>query len=52
MGAVDKGMQQLEYYLNEHRLRPPALPFQSLVTDRLVERDTTKWITRLYYPVI
>jgi len=29
-----------------------AIPFQMLITDRTKETDSTKWITRLYYPVV
>jgi hypothetical protein len=28
-----------------------AIPFQSLVTDRSKQPDTTKWITNIYTPV-
>jgi hypothetical protein len=28
-----------------------AIPYQSLVTDRMKEPDTMKWLTRLYVPV-
>ena len=27
------------------------LPYVSLVTDRTVEKDSTRWVTRVYYPV-
>jgi hypothetical protein len=50
--AVDEGFRQLEMYMAENRLTSPGRPFQMLITDRLAERDTTKWITRLYYPVL
>jgi hypothetical protein len=29
-----------------------AMPFQLLVTDRSKEKDSTNWITQLYYPVM
>jgi hypothetical protein len=29
-----------------------AIPFQSLITDRVKEPDTAKWITKLYAPVL
>jgi hypothetical protein len=50
--AVEEGFRQLDAYVSEHRTRPPGLPFQSLVTDRRTEPDTSKWITRLYYPIL
>jgi hypothetical protein len=49
--AIEKGLQQLDYFVTEKNFRSPAIPFQLMVTDRLQERDTSKWITRLYYPV-
>ncbi|MGV3657489.1 MAG: hypothetical protein ACO1NX_06025 [Chitinophagaceae bacterium] len=49
--AVDISLQQLENFVSEKGLSAPAIPFQSLVTNRLQQRDTTQWITRLYYPV-
>jgi hypothetical protein len=49
--TVEEGFRQLDVYVNEHRLWSQARPFQSLVTDRLAEPDTAKWITKLYYPV-
>ena len=50
--SIDKAFKQLENYVNDHNRTAPAIPFQSLVTDRMQERDTSKWITRIYYPVI
>ncbi len=49
--TVDKSLQQLENFVAEKGLSAPAIPFQSLITNRLQQRDTTQWITRLYYPV-
>lgn len=48
---VTAGEQQLRYYANDYHKISPAIPFQSLVTNRISEPDSTKWITRLYYPV-
>jgi hypothetical protein len=49
--TVEKSLQQMDYFVAEKGLSAPAIPFQSLVTNRLQEGDTSKWITRLYYPV-
>ena len=48
---VLKGEEELANYLNDYKKISPAIPFQSLVTNRKIETDTTKWITRLYYPI-
>jgi hypothetical protein len=50
--SIDSAFQQLEYYVHDYNRTSPAIPFQSLVTDRSKVPDTTKWITRLYYPVM
>lgn len=52
MGAVEEGFRQMDFYMDEHAMRSPARPFQSLVTDRLAEPDTTKWVTKLYCPIL
>ena len=49
--TAEAAIKQLENYKIDYRLTSPAIPFASLVTDRMKEPDTTKWITRLYYPV-
>jgi len=49
--AINEGFRQLGLYASDHHLTQPAIPFQSLVTDRSAERDSSKWITKLYYPV-
>jgi hypothetical protein len=50
-GAIINGEQQLAAYVRDHKKSSPAIPYQMLVTNRLLEPDTSKWITRLYYPV-
>ena len=49
--TLTDAMQQLEKYKEDYGYMSPAIPFQSLITDRVKERDTTKWQTKLYYPV-
>lgn len=50
--TVQKAMQEFEQYVMDHRRTSPAIPFESLITNRLQERDTSNWITRLYFPVL
>lgn len=50
--TIEKGIEQLETYRADHQYTSPAIPFQLLVTDRKQESDTSKWITKLYYPII
>ena len=49
---IRNAMNEMENYVNDHKRVAPAIPFESLVTDRRQETDTTKWITRIYYPVM
>ena len=46
-----QALKQMDLYLNDNHLSAPAIPFQSLVTDRSVEPDSTKWVTKIYYPI-
>ena len=48
---IDLAFASLEAYLNDKRLMSPAIPYQSLVTDRITEQDSNKWITKIYYPI-
>jgi hypothetical protein len=49
--TIKTATDQLELYRADHQYTSPAIPYQLLVTDRVKEADTTKWITKLYYPV-
>lgn len=49
--TAGNAFEQLRLYISDHHLHIPGLPFFSLVTDRAKEADTTKWITRVYFPV-
>jgi hypothetical protein len=48
---VRKGLMEFDKYINDYSKTSPAIPFASLVTDRRQEPDTSKWLTKLYYPV-
>ena len=50
--TIRNGLNQLQLYVDDHRRASPAIPYQSLVTDRLSESDTSKWVTKIYYPVL
>lgn len=49
--TIMKAEKELSNYVNDYKKISPAIPFQSLITNRLLETDTSKWITRLYYPI-
>ncbi len=49
---IDKAYKQILNFISDYRRTAPAIPFESLVTDRRKEPDSSKWITRIYYPVM
>ena len=49
---IDKAYKQILNYISDNRRTAPAIPFESLVTDRRKEPDSSKWVTRIYYPVM
>jgi hypothetical protein len=51
VSTVLNAEQQMTNYVLDHKKLSPAIPFQSLVTNRLQQKDSTQWITRLYYPI-
>jgi effector-binding domain-containing protein len=49
--TIDQAFAQLQNYLSDYHLESPAIPFESLVTDRVDEPDSSKWITKIYFPI-
>ena len=49
--AVNQGLEQLSNYMSDYDLIAPAIPFQSLISDRLANNDSSQWVTKLYYPI-
>jgi hypothetical protein len=49
--TVDNFLKELENFRADINGMSPAIPFQSLITDRSKESDTSKWVTKLYFPV-
>lgn len=49
--TIKKALQQLDQYMTDYKRKSPAIPYESLITNRLKESDTSKWVTKLYYPV-
>jgi hypothetical protein len=49
--TIDAALRELEKFRTDYGYMSPAIPFQSLVTDRTKEPDSSKWLTKLYYPV-
>lgn len=49
--TINQAEMELKNFVIDFKRISPAIPYQSLITNRLQEKDTTKWITRLYYPI-
>ncbi|HJV20043.1 MAG TPA: hypothetical protein VJ552_09225 [Sediminibacterium sp.] len=49
--VIDSCKKELENYVLDYRKSSPAIPFQQMITDRVKEKDSSRWITRLFYPV-
>lgn len=49
--TIKEALNQLQLYIQDYHRVIIAIPFQQLITNRIAEPDTTKWITRIYVPV-
>ncbi len=49
--TVEKASQSLQQYFLDYRKTSMAMNFTMLVTDRMLQPDSSKWITKLYRPV-
>jgi hypothetical protein len=50
--TVNNAVEQMQLYFDDYKKTSVAIPFQSLVTDRSAEKDTSKWVTDIYAPVM
>ncbi len=50
--AIQNGYSALKNYLLDAKRPSPAVPFELLMNDRRQIIDSTKWQTRLYFPVM
>ena len=51
LNAINKANENVYQYISDHRKTSMAIPFQSLISDRSKEADSTKWITRIHFPI-
>lgn len=49
--SVNKASKSLQQYFSDYRKTSMAMNFTMLVTDRMYQPDSSKWITKLYRPV-
>jgi predicted transcriptional regulator YdeE len=50
-GTVNHALQQIHQYFEDYHQTSMAINFEMLITDRSIEPDSTKWITKIYQPV-
>ncbi|TWR27272.1 hypothetical protein FPZ42_09640 [Mucilaginibacter achroorhodeus] len=49
--TVKNAFRKLKQYQKDHHLTSPAMPYELLVTDRMFQPDTAKWVTVLSSPI-
>ena len=49
--AVAAAIAGMKDYIRDYERTVMAIPFQSLITDRMHEPDSSKWSTRIWFPV-
>jgi hypothetical protein len=49
--TAELAMERLQQYVQDHQKQAMGIPFQSLVTERVHEPDTIRWITRVVQAV-
>ncbi len=49
--TVREAFRQMNLYLEDYKRIAMAIPFAALITDRIKEADTSRWVTRIYVPV-
>lgn len=50
-GTINNALNEIQLYFDDYGKTAMAIPFQYIVTDRMNEPDTAKWITKIYAPV-
>ena len=50
--TINKAFEELDNYIADHNRAAPAIPFQSLITNRRENPDSGKWITNVFWPVM
>ena len=50
--VISNAKQQLDLYIHDHHRSVVAIPYEYLITNRIEQPDSNKWVTRIYFPVI
>jgi hypothetical protein len=50
-GNINNAYNQIKLFMHDYGKTEVAIPFESLVTDRTIETDSSKWVTKIYQPI-
>jgi hypothetical protein len=50
-GTVRNALTSMQDFISDNGKTSMAIPFSYLITNRMDEPDTSKWITQVYMPV-
>lgn len=50
-GAIEQAISKMQLYISDYQVVSPAIAYAEMITDRSKESDTSKWLSRVYYPV-
>jgi hypothetical protein len=48
---INAAFEAISYYLSDNMKSSPAIPFVTYDTDRTIEKDDSKWLSTIYYPI-
>jgi hypothetical protein len=48
---VEQALQATEDYMHDRMKTSPAISFVTYNSNRLLEKDSSKWISTIYYPI-
>src|SRR5206468_2086028 len=49
--TVRNALATIQNFMADNNKTPMAIPFSYLITNRVDEPDTSKWVTKIYMPV-
>ncbi|WP_018617057.1 hypothetical protein [Segetibacter koreensis] len=52
LNSIKKAYNELNTYMSDYNLTSPVIHWETLITDRSKETDSTKWITRICIPIV
>lgn len=49
---IKKAYNELTTFMSDYNLATPVISWESLITDRSKEKDSTKWVTKIFVPIV